>query len=122
MTERMSAAHMRQVGTADAAFERELVQEKASALGRLGRQLEVALAALAAFEAAHSQIPLSPAGRCRRDGLINEAASCVWNLAVQREACGLRDDGGMMNDFGVPAEVRQRAGLVVVSLHRRLRA
>src|SRR5262249_59626575 len=51
-----------------AALEYELAQEKASALGRLGRALESALQALAAFDAAHPAP--GPAQRRTRSGLV----------------------------------------------------
>ena len=95
--------------TPAAALDYEIAREKASALGRLGRRLEAALAALAAFDAqADDEAPASPAMRReRRDALV----AAVWSFIVQREACGLRDSARAMRDYGVPAEVRLRMGI-----------
>lgn len=88
----------------------EIVQEQASALGRLGRSLEEALAALRAFDDA--QMPSTPpAQRRERAALVAEAGDALWLFVVQREACGLRDSGAMMREYRVPAEVRNRMGL-----------
>src|SRR5262249_5785965 len=93
-----------------AALEYELAQEKASALGRLGRALESALQALAAFDAAHPAP--GPAERRTRSGLVATAGHVLWQFIVQREACGLRDGGTVMRMYKVPAEVQARMGAV----------
>jgi hypothetical protein len=62
----------------------EIAEERASALGRLGRRLEAALTALAACpRTANSD-------RKIRDGLVEQAGYALWLFVVQREACGLR--------------------------------
>lgn len=81
-------------------LEDELVQEKASALGRMGRALEAALAALAKCDAA-----ALGTGEAARGALVNRAGRALWEFVVQREACGLRDSRQMMRDYRVPAEV-----------------
>jgi hypothetical protein len=86
----------------------EIAQETASALGRQGRALETALAALAAFDAA-ADPPVSPDRRARAD-LVATAAQALWELVVQREACGLRDAAAVLRMYRVPAEVRDRMG------------
>jgi len=87
-----------------ATLQYEIAQEKASALGRLGRQLEAALAALAAC-------PLSPTcDRAIRDRLVEQAGYALWLFAVQREACGLNDSAQVMLNYGVPSEVYARMG------------
>jgi hypothetical protein len=96
-----------------AALDYEIAREKASALGRLGRRLEAALAALAAFDA---QVDEEGAGspvlrRERRDALVAAAGEALWMFIVQREACGLRDSTRAMRDYGVPADVRLRMGI-----------
>ena len=95
-----------------AALDYEIAREKASALGRLGRRLEAALAALAAFDAqADDEASGSPAARREgRDALVAAAGEVLWNFIVQREACGLRDSARAMRDYGVPTEVRRRMG------------
>ena len=93
-------------------LEYEIAQEKASALGRMGRQLEAALAALSAFDAAR---PGAPAGadRQQRDRLVAEAGQALWYLIVQRDACGLYGSARVMSDYGVPTEVRNRMGPLI---------
>jgi len=91
-----------------AALEYELAQERASALGRLGRQLETALAQLRAFDAARTGDPHEAA---KREALLADTAVVLWNFVVQREACGLRDSNRVMSDYGVPREVWLRMGI-----------
>ena len=87
-----------------AILEYEIAQERASALGRLGRRLEAALAALAACSSADSS------ERKTRDGLVEEAGYSLWLFIVQREACGLNDSRHVMQTYGVPNEVYARMG------------
>lgn len=84
----------------------EIAQEKAAALGRLGRALEQALAALREFDAAARDT--AAADRNARRQLVAEAGSALWHFIVQREACGLRDARAVMRDYRVPAEVQNR--------------
>ena len=86
------------------AFDAEILAEKAAALGRSGRKVEAALAALEASEA--------PAGSDERETLLDAAAECFWAFLVQREMCGLRDRERVIRDFGVPREVLNRGGVV----------
>jgi hypothetical protein len=90
-------------------LEHEFAQEKASALGRLGRALEASLAALAAFDADH---PAAAAAdlRSARAVLVAQASVALWHFVVQREACGLRDLRCVLRDYRVPAEVAARMG------------
>jgi uncharacterized protein DUF6665 len=102
---------MRSITSPAAALEYEIAQEKASALGRLGRQLEAALSALKAFDIAQGQAPAAIRDdRHLRDSLVAEAGQALWYLVVQRDACGLRDSTSVMTDYGVPTEVRNRMG------------
>jgi hypothetical protein len=95
-----------------AALDYEIAHEKASALGRLGRRLEAALAALAAFDAQEDEAPvLAAMRRKRRQELVASASEVLWSFIVQREACGLRDSARAMRDYGVPPEVRLRMGI-----------
>jgi hypothetical protein len=90
-----------------AALQYEVVQEKASALGRLGRRLEYALAALAACpRTANSDREI-------RDSLVDQAGYALWLFVVQREACGLNDSSRIMHAYGVPKEVCARMGPLV---------
>ena len=90
----------------------EIVQEQASALGRMGRALEAALARLRDFDAAHPPSSARPAEREARRALVTEAGHALWMFVVQREACGLRDSRAVMRDYAVPAEVQVRMGLL----------
>jgi hypothetical protein len=100
-----------------AALDYEIAREKASALGRLGRRLEAALAALAAFDAQADEEVIG--SRERRDALVAAAGEVLWSFIVQREACGLRDSARAMRDYGVPAEVRLRMGIFPATKQRR---
>jgi hypothetical protein len=86
----------------------EILQEQASALGRLGRGLEAALAALQAFDAAH---PRENAPLKERQALVSAAGEALWMFVVQREACGMRDSRTVIRDYKVPAEVQERMGV-----------
>jgi hypothetical protein len=105
----------------------EIVQEQASALGRLGRGLEAALADLQQFDAAHPRtqatrdqatldqatldLEARPEQRQARRALVDAAGHALWMFVVQREACGLRDSRSVMGDYKVPAEVQERMGV-----------
>jgi hypothetical protein len=83
----------------------ELMQEKASTLGRLTREFEKALADLAAFDSAAGP-------EHRRAELLDAAADALWWFVVQREACGMRNTDAVLHDYKVPAAVRLRMGVV----------
>ena len=87
-----------------ATLEYEIAQERASALGRLGRRLEAALAALAACPRT------ATSERTIRDSLVEEAGYALWLFVVQREACGLNDSVHVMQTYRVPSEVSARMG------------
>ncbi len=78
----------------------ELLAEQAAALGRLGRDLEKALAALpeAGVEAADE------------NALIKAAADAAWAFFVQREACGLNDHDLPIAHYAIPPKVLARVG------------
>jgi hypothetical protein len=90
----------------------ELAKEKASALGRMGRALEAALADLATFDASHARDALSPDQRQSRTSLVAAAGLALWHFVVQREACGLRDMRYVLRDYRVPPEVAARMGVL----------
>jgi hypothetical protein len=90
----------------------EIIQEQASALGRLGRGLETALATLREFDAALAPPPTAPQ-RTERAALVAQAGHALWMFVVQREACGLRDSRAVMRDYQVPPEVQIRMGLML---------
>ena len=95
-----------------AILEYELAQETSVALGRLGRRLEAALAALAACPRTAN------CDRQIRDSLVEQAGYALWLFVVQREACGLNNSAQVMRDYGVPNEVHARMGpLTKPSIH-----
>jgi hypothetical protein len=97
--------------TPAALLDYEFAQEKASALGRLGRALEAALAALAEFDASHPREQGSaPADRAARAKMVTQASVALWHFVVQREACGLRDIRPVIRDYHVPADVAAGMG------------
>jgi len=85
-----------------ATLEYEIAQERASALGRLGRRLESALAALSGCD--------SPDPKTRA-GLLKEARHSFWLFIVQREACGFNNNAQIIRDYAVPDEVHAHLGL-----------
>ena len=97
----MSASLARRLGveTGDAAFRHELLEEQASSLGRAGRKVEAALAALAAH----------PGGE-GRPAVLKAATDAVWAFLVQREVMGLRDRTAVVAQYGIPREVMVRLG------------
>ncbi|HUC50895.1 MAG TPA: hypothetical protein VMA30_16065 [Xanthobacteraceae bacterium] len=131
MTLRSAPGNARQV----VALDYEVAQEQASALGRLGRALEAALEALAAFdrepegkglyEPARNQghhpdhnpdlaaPQLAAQNRAARAKLVAEAGHALWCFIVQRESCGLRDPRPVICDYRVPAEVQNRMGILI---------
>ena len=92
-------------------LEGEIIQEQASALGRLGRGLEAALATLREFDTVVAEPPSGP-DKMRRAALVAEAGHAPWMFVCQREACGLRDSRAVMRDYQVPPEVQARMDLL----------
>ena len=92
----------------------EIAQEQAAALGRLGRALEAALAALAHHDELQSRGEgrfAQPAADAVRARLLQDASDALWCFVVQREACGLRDQRAIMPEYRVPADVQNRMGV-----------
>jgi hypothetical protein len=83
---------------ADAALRHEILEEQASSLGRAGRRLEQALAALRAHEGEH------------RGPALKAAAAAAWEFFVQREVIGLRDRTLIVAQYDIPREVMVRLG------------
>jgi hypothetical protein len=86
------------VDTGEAALRHELLEEQAAALGRAGRKLETALAALRAHE-----------GEGRAE-VLKAAADAAWCFIVQREVMGLRDRAAIVAQYDIPREVMVRIG------------
>jgi len=87
------------------ALDYEVVQEQAAALGRAGRALEAALAALSAHDRQ------GRAADRKRQTLVADAAEALWRFIIQRECCGLRDSRSVIRDCRVPQEVQNRMGI-----------
>ena len=87
----------------------EIAQEQVSALGRMGRALEAALAALAEYDRVLGAKD-SGAKDAARARLVRDASDALWCFMVQREAFGLRDPRPVIRDYRVPAEVYNRMG------------
>jgi hypothetical protein len=88
----------------------ELAEERATALGRMGRALEEALAKLREFDAANPRSGAPASAQQARRTLVAEAGHALWMFVVQREACGLRDSRTIMRAYNVPGEVQQCMG------------
>lgn len=87
------------VETGEAVLRYELLEEQARSLGRAGRKVEAALAALRDH----------PGGE-GRTVLVKAAADAVWGLLVQREVMGFRDRAQVIAQYGIPREVLVRIG------------
>ena len=98
---RMSQTLARRLGveTGEAILRYELLEEQAQSLGRAGRKVEAALAALRDH----------PGGEGRA-ALLKTAADAVWGFFVQREVMGLRDRAAVIAQYGIPREVLARLG------------
>jgi hypothetical protein len=100
--------------TGVAALDYEIAQEQVAALGRAGRALEAALAALAGSQEPnqeHDQEHDQQHDTGARAKLVQEASYALWCYMVQREAIGLRDPRPVLRDYRVPAEVQNRMGV-----------
>ena len=95
-----------------AALDYEIAQEQVAALGRAGRALEAALAALTVYSEANlkAEGDADAAAGATRARLVQEASDALWCFIVQREAIGLRDPRPVLRDYRVPAEVHNRMG------------
>ena len=95
------------------ALDYEIVQEQASALGRAGRALVTALAALSEYDRNGQD-----AAEMRRT-LVADAGDALWRFVIQRECCGLRDARAVMRDYRVPQEVQNQMGVFRSARRRR---
>jgi hypothetical protein len=106
-------------------LEHEFAQERAAALGRLGRKLEAALAAFSHFDAANPRNVSSAEQRRKRAALATEASTALWHFVVQRECCGLRDLRLVLRDYRVPPEIAGAMGALphpaATGLRKRIR-
>jgi Family of unknown function (DUF6665) len=79
-------------------LEHELNAERAAALGRAGKRLETALAALATSD--------------RDLDLIDEAATAAWYYMITRESMRMYDHKIALAIYGVPDYVLARVGVI----------
>jgi hypothetical protein len=94
-------------------LEYEIRQEQAATIGRLSRDLRTALEALDAFKRRPSSSMVPVARRdAQRARLVDAAAYALWNFVVQRECSGFRNTGQLLEEYGVPKEVRLKMGTV----------
>lgn len=104
----LRAPQLRRLATGQAtldAFSYEAAAETAAALGRAGRKLETALAALERHDA-------TPGANRDRDDLVQEAADCAFALFIQRDFLGLKSDHHLAATYRIPREVMVRIGVV----------
>lgn len=87
------------------ALQYEIMQETAQALGRIGRRLEEALAALRRHDE-------TPGSNRDRDELVQEAADRAFALFIQRDYLGLRTDHHLKATYDIPQEVMVRIGVM----------
>ncbi len=78
--------------------------DTAEALGRAGKRLRLAVAALAEFDKRGA--PRSE----ERKALLEVAAYALWAYVVQREALGLTDHAGANDVYGVTPEMWRLMG------------
>src|SRR5688500_12421767 len=91
-------------------LEYEVLQEKASTLGRLTQAFETALAAFVEFDAAIGDKAHAEAA-ARRQVLLDAAGQALWHFVIQRELCGFRNTEAVLREHRVPAIVRLRMGV-----------
>ena len=98
-----------------AALDYEIAQEQTAALGRMGRALEAALAALCEHDRAQDHRArdqrANGEGNATRFRLVQDAGDALWCFMVQRESIGLRDPRPVFREYRVPAEVQNRMGV-----------
>lgn len=99
-----------------ATLQYEIAEERASALGRLGRRLEAALTALAECPRTGNF------DREMRKRLVEQAGYALWLFVVQREACGLNKIDHVIKVYRVPNEVVARMGPLAEPGNRRAKA
>lgn len=88
------------IQTGSSVLDAEILAEKASALGRAGHNVEVALRKL-------NELDKSAA---KRPAAIKSAARAVYHYFIQRELCGFRNHAGPIRQYGIPREVLVRLG------------
>ena len=85
------------------ALDYELQAEKADALGRAGRRVELALEAVRQAKEQGADADVLGA-------LIEKAADLVWAFFIQREICGFRSQAEAVERYQIPRNVLIRVG------------
>jgi hypothetical protein len=101
----MPQSFLRRLGVepGDAVLNYEIMGEQAASLGRAGRKVELALAAL------------KGADDEARPACLKAASDAVWAFLIQREILGLsrgglRDRDRVVAEYAIPREVMARFG------------
>ena len=108
-------------GDIDDHFRLAVREESAATLGRAGRKLQAAVAALVEFDRSfgcdvesgrlRDASPLGPAGVvAARRPLLCDAARALWEYVVQREAIGLTSHDLLEESYGVTPELWRLMG------------
>lgn len=105
-------------------LEQGILHAQAETLGRMGQALEEALEDLRTFDAGEvdggrggarsggaTAGAAAGSSRTSRERLVARAGEALLYYVVQRESMGLRADPELLDQLGVPAEVRRRMGL-----------
>lgn len=87
------------------ALQYEIMEETAHALGRIGRELEEALAALKRHDE-------TSGANADREALVQEAADRAFALFIQRDYFGLKTDHHLKATYDIPQEVMARVGVI----------
>jgi hypothetical protein len=82
------------------ALELEIAGERAASLGRAGRRLEAALAAVAVHTGSAEE----------REELLAEAGEVLWFYVIQRECLRMFDHDNAFAIYRVPGDVLARMG------------
>jgi hypothetical protein len=82
-------------------------EETAGALGRAGKKLGNAVAALAAFDQAGGQ----PEQRGQRELLLRDAADALYSYVIQKELMGAANNDLINKTFGTTPEMWRLMGV-----------
>lgn len=89
------------------ALQEEFASEGAASLGAAYKDLEKALAQVAALPSKAE----GDAQHLAREQTLDAAAEALWCFVVQREACGFRNTDAVLKDLNVPQVLRARMGV-----------
>lgn len=98
LPQNLSSDH--QIETGASILDAEILAEKAAALGRSGKQVELALLELKSFSGSTSD----------RVAVLQAAIDSVYAYFIQRELCGFPNHDGPIEHYGIPREILARLG------------